>query len=381
MSNEPDVDSWDGTGTLPTLYAKTATGAIQVWICWVEGGDVCTQYGQKDGAMQDARFACTPKNVGRTNATDVRQQAIAEAISKWKKQCKKKGYYAQEEQAATTLRLAPMLAKKYGDIKGRIPWPVDGQPKLNGVRCLAYRTEEGGPILLQSRGGDAYSVAHVSEALSKLLQPGITLDGELYAHGTSLQQILSLCRRPQPDSLLLTYNVYDMAWLHGIERAAPWTQRKYLLQTWLAKHTHAWGPICGVETFEVTDEESLKAHHARLVARGFEGVILRMPEGIYNFGKRSSDLLKYKLYQDAEFPIVGWTTGKGKFAGVPIFVCKAPNGKTFEAVMNGTMEERAQILANAANLIGQQLTVSYFELSDDNTPMQPTGIAIRPPGT
>jgi len=376
-----EVDSWDGTGTLPTLYAKTATRAVQVWLCWVESGDVCTRYGQKDGAMQDSRFTCQPKNVGRSNETSVHQQAIAEAISKWKKQCKKKGYFAGEEQAMTTLRLAPMLAGYYKECRAKVRWPIDVQRKINGVRCIAYRTVTGGPIILQSRGNDTYSVAHVSEALFPILQPGIALDGELYAHGMSLQNILSLVRRPQLDSLLLMYNVYDMMWLEGTARAAPWTQRKHVLENWLAPHTHALGPLRGVETLVANNETELVMLHDQFVQEGYEGAILRSAEGIYRFGHRSSDLLKYKLYEDAEFLIVGWTVGKGRFEGVPTFICRTAEGKDFEAVMEGTMEERAKLLAEAGSHIGKQLTVRYFDLSDAGIPTQTVGIAVREPGT
>lgn len=373
-----DIESWDGTGTLPVLFAKTASGAIQTWTCWVEDGDVCTRYGQQGGAMQDARYTCKPKNIGRSNETDIKEQARLEAISKWRKQRKKKGYFEAVDEAQNTLRLAPMLAGYYEDRKGKLTWPMDVQPKFNGLRCLAYK--KNGRVVLQSRGGDSYCVGHVSAALD-FLPEGIFVDGELYRHGVSLQSINSLARRPQRESIILQYYVYDMGWIQGLERAAPWTERKKALTILLSEKVNEQSILQLAPLWEVGSEPELVTLHDHLVRQGFEGAILRAPGGLYKFGHRSTELLKFKAYQDGEFEIIGWKTGKGRFANVPIFQCKTAEGKVFEAAMEGSMRERAQILAQAASCIGKQLTVRFFEWSEERTPLQPIGVNIRYPGT
>ena len=37
---EENVEAWEGLGSLPPLYSKTAKGAANVWWCWVDGQDV-----------------------------------------------------------------------------------------------------------------------------------------------------------------------------------------------------------------------------------------------------------------------------------------------------------------------------------------------------
>ena len=101
-----DIDNWKGNSPLPLLYAKTATGTTNTWLCWVEGPDVCVRWGLEEGQQQEARFRCVPKNVGRVNATTAEEQARFEAIAKWKKQCKKK--YNQTRELSFLLK--PMLA-------------------------------------------------------------------------------------------------------------------------------------------------------------------------------------------------------------------------------------------------------------------------------
>lgn len=373
-----DIEAWNGEGTLPPLYCKSATGAVQIWLCWIHEDSVVVQWGQKDGAQQQAQYKCEPKNVGRANATDGHEQARLEAISKWKKQLKKK--YVMTVEATEDFRIRPMLAETYQDFATSVKWPAHVQPKFNGVRCLAYRKD--GFVVLQSRGNDLYDVEHIRKELEPVLPAGIMLDGELYAHGVSLQTILSWVRNSdKPERARLTYNVYDLAWLEGGNRIAPSTQRKRARDLWFSNNANKLSSVQYVHTWEVLGEIELFALYEQLVNAGYEGAIVRLFDGTYRFGPRSRELLKYKRFQDQEFTIVGFKTGKGKAANTPIFCCKTEDGKEFDATMEGTDEERLEMLQNAPNVIGQQLTVRFFDWTDDGKPHHGHGVAIRPPGT
>jgi DNA ligase-1 len=372
-----DVDKWDGTGTLPMLYAKTAGGAINQWLCWVQGGDVYVEWGQMGGQLQAASFRCKPKNTGRANATTAEEQAIKEAIAKWKKQVKKK-YFLSPDEAEGTLNLKPMLAKPFDKHKGKIHWPVDVQPKFDGVRCLAYRKD--GKVFLQSRGGDPYIVPHIIEALEGCLVSNVVLDGELYVHGESLQTIMSWVKRLQDNTLMLTYNVYDITDLRS--QSDPWEIRRDKLATWFEQHgTVLDRTVWHVQSHECDTEKQVKEAHDVYVQGGYEGAIIRTRDHRYKFAYRSAGLLKLKEFQDDEFTIIGWTVGKGKFKNVPIFRCVTGHGKAFDVAPKGTEAQRLELLQNADNLVGKQLTVRYFDMTDDGIPHFPVGIAVREPGT
>jgi DNA ligase-1 len=371
-----NVDEWDGTGTLPKLYAKAATGAITEWLCWVDGDTVWVEWGQMDGATQNASFKCKPKNTGRANATTAQQQAIKEAIAKWKKQVKKK-YFLSPEEAEGTLNLKPMLAKSFNDHKSKVNYPVDTQPKFDGVRCIAYRKD--GKVFLQSRGGDPYTVPHISEALEKCLLSNVVLDGELYVHGESLQTILSWVKRLQDDTARLTYCVYDITDLQ--DQSECWEVRRNSLETWFQANISSSSHIIHVQSLDCRDEVAVKQAHDWYVQQGYEGAIIRLREHPYRFGYRSPGLLKLKSFQDSEFVIIGWTRGKGKFTNVPIFKCATAEGREFDVAPKGTEQQRLEMLQNANNLVGKQLTVRYFDWTDDRVPHFPVGIAIREPGT
>jgi len=359
---------------LPTLYALDAKGNVLVWKIHTEGPDVVTIHGHFAGAHQTARFACKPKNVGRANATTAEEQAVAEATAKWEKQRKKK-YYLTIDEAKNTASRKPMLAQKFDQHKGKLVYPVIVQPKLDGVRCLAYR--EGGKVVLHSRGGEVYDVKHISDALEPCLGEDEELDGEIYIHGMSLQQIVSLVKRPQEGSLKLQYWVYDMP-QEGLRTNQGRDEDRH---KWFRKL----GPVVAdvialVPSAFYGDENEVRSFHDNCVMAGYEGAIIRSRTGLYRHGYRSPDLLKMKVFDDGEFTITGWKTGKGAFAGVPVFECQARGG-TFDVVPRGCAEVRTELLAQAPSLVGKQLTVRHFGWTDEGLPRFPVGICVREPGT
>ena len=369
-----DVDSWDGVGTLPPLYTKTATGAVNTWVCWVEGSDVCVTWGQQGGAMQMARFACKPKNEGRANATTAEQQAVKEAVAKWKKQQKPKNGYTLSVEQTEEFVLSPMLAHDFNKHEKKLVYPVDVQPKYNGLRCLAHVGPDG-QVHLRSRGGDPYSVAHISTALQGRITTDRVLDGELYVHGMRLQEISSLVRRPQPQSVLLEYHTYDYP---SLKYEEPWRERRDILNTF--HYGLGPSPVKVAYTYEATTKNSVMAFHDLFVQNGFEGAIVRAHTGIYKFGYRSAELLKVKAFQEDEFEVIGWTPGKGKFSNVPIFKCKTAEGKEFDVTPTGSEDERATLFVTADDYIGKMYTVRYFDFTADGIPSIPVGVHFREKG-
>ena len=323
--------------------------------------------------MQDARFSCVAKNVRRANATTAEQQAVSEALSKFKKQRKKK-YFITREEALTEFRLSPMLALKWADHKSKAVFPTDVQPKYDGLRCLAYRRD--GEIVLQSRGGDPYKVPHIAAELEELgdEMEDIILDGELYCHGVSLQTLSSWIKRLQEDTANIEYHVYDRT---REDDELPWGQRNLLLADWFKRNKPRLEMVHYVESIQCDSEEDVKQAHDMFVHQGYEGAIIRLSHGLYRFGYRSAELLKLKEFEDGEFCILDWKVGKGKFAGVPIFHCVTKDGKEFDVAPKGSTLVRAQMLRDANKLVGQMLTVRYFDLTDDGVPHFPVGVAIR----
>lgn len=367
-----NVDDWTGEGPLPELFSRTATGAVNVWQCWVERDEVVVRWGQYEGMHQEARFKCKPKNVGRSNETNAHTQAVKEAIAKHKKQLKKK-YSEKLQTAGETQRIKPMLAQDWKKHREKIQYPVDVQPKLDGIRCLAYMKE--GRVYLQSRGGDPILLPHIMREIQPAFGGDFVLDGELYVHGMSLQAIGSLVRRPRPESEQLYYCIYDMFSLS--QPSVDWEGRKQWLLVWFGDWQKGFNKLHRVHTGVAASEADVQYLHDGYASIGYEGLIIRKRKGLYREDHRSPDLLKVKQWEDDEFRILDWAVGKGKFENAPVFGCLTKEGKRFEVVPKGSAEERYEMLQQAPQLVGQLLKVQYLGFTEEGKPRCARGIAIR----
>ena len=85
------------------------------------------------------------------------------------------------------------------------------QPKYDGFRCRAVPTETG-TLLLSSEENIFFSVPHINEMFDSL-KLGTELDGELYAHGMSFNQLSSILSRTvnlHPDYKEVEFHCFDI---------------------------------------------------------------------------------------------------------------------------------------------------------------------------
>ena len=372
---------------LPKLYHKGKKGELREWFVWSVGSKIYTGYGVVNGAIQESCKEAEPKNVGKSNETTAEQQAALEAESLWKFKVERK-YSETPEEALEELQL-PMLAHSYkGSKKKKTQFPADAQRKLDGVRCLASRSEDGG-IALTSRSGKPWSVPHIAEQLDEWLPEGMTLDGEIYLHGLSCQRITSLVRSAcpvtsksyKPESLKLEYHVYDVPVIDGND-SLKWKERKSGLYTKTPYAENAGvisDNVIGVEAYTVFDHDDVVLFHDIFVGEGYEGLMLRSHAGLYVWGYRSADLLKHKEFEDKEFVVIGATEGIGKMKGCAVFICENDlTNDTFECTINGTMEDRRRFFVNKDKYVGRKLTVRFLGRTDDKLlPKIATGRVFR----
>ena len=354
-----------------SLYKKTKTGKLQKWSIWTEQEEIVISYGQVNGKKQTSRKACKGKNLGKSNATSPEEQAIKEALALIEKQ-RDKGYFDSEAEAKMIVVVRPMLAHPFEDKKHKVSYPCTVQPKLDGVRCLAEFKD--GNVTLRSRAGKLLkNLQHIEKELKQLeIGDNVILDGEIYVHDVQLQCINSLIKRYQPgESEKLEYHLYDC--FDPLRPDQNWHQRKNILQSY-QKDLRS---IKFVNNLVALSEDMVGELHSHFLKEGFEGAIVRNTNGEYQINQRSSDLLKVKSFQDEEFKVVGHTNGIGKFSDSVIWKCITPEGKTFDVVPKGTMEEKAKFLRDAKNYYGRKLTVKFFDKTKDNIPRFPVGLQFR----
>lgn len=358
-----------------TLYHKGKAGTLYSWEITVEDDEIVTTYGLVDGQKQVARKRAYPKNVGKKNETSGAAQALAEAASMHKFKLDRK-YSLNPDEAEEPLEL-PMLAHDFGKVK-KIAYPLDMQPKLDGVRCIAKWVD--GVVVLMSRSGKPFLIPHLSDAIASFLPKKKKLDGEIYKHGLTFQEILTLVKRPREESTQLEFHVYDC--MDEDEDQLTWSDRYKDLCATLGLALEL-GPVSLVPTWTANSPEEKDEIYVRCIEAGYEGAIARLHTGLYLYGYRSRELLKIKDFADAEFPIVDAYEGVGKFEGCITWVCVTEKGQRFSACPKGTLEEKREAWqawqANPKEFEGKSYKVKFFELTDDGIPRFPIGLGFRLP--
>lgn len=202
----------------------------------------------------------------------------------------------------------PLLAaapEKIEDLK----YPVLASPKIDGIRCLTRMEDLAiGPY---SRKLKPIPNAHIFSEVSKALPPG--LDGELVTFSDATKnteqkpiddfntiQSKVMSRDGSPDFAYMVFDYFEIADLpfatryqyaaHAVKSAPPWCK--------LVDHKL------------IHTEAQLLAYEQVCLMQGFEGVMVRAPDGPYKYGRSTAKegiLLKIKRFDDMEAVVVGYT--------------------------------------------------------------------------
>lgn len=372
---------------LPTLFKKTSTGAIQFWKTFVVENsdhstayDIWTVYGQVDGKEQqtfDTIFE--GKNIGKKNETSPKEQAHAEAKSKWGKQ-KKKGYVetiddAQDGKLDDLIEggVVPMLAHKFSEQAHKIKYPCYVQPKLDGIRCIAI-VKDGECSLWSRTRKRINSCPHIVQELeAAFANQDVILDGELYNHDfkSNFEQIVSMVRQDEPheNHLDIQYHVYDMVTDEVFEK-----RYNRLFELF---RVFEFFSLKLVDTKKIDETKVMDYFEMYRSLHGYEGAMLRNADSKY-VNKRSYDLQKVKEFLDSDYVIVGIEEGRGKLQGhVGAFICETSDKQRFNVKMSGDTGLLKKYFENHKLWSGMELTVQYQGLTSYGVPRFPVGKAIR----
>lgn len=349
---------------MKTLYKLDTTKSIQQWsiIGKLEASTIIIRYGQMGGSLIEKKVQVTTNQSGRS----IREQMLLEIKSRISKQ-KAKGYRDTIQEARANPNLnelnlpRPMLAQpldKVG-VPNEVLERMWRQYKYDGHRMLV--TNNGGELIAYSRNGKIINtVNHILQGID--IPEGVTLDGELYCHGQSLQTIASWVKRFQENTLSLLYMVYDQILPVGFE-----TRRQLLLNYDLGKKTIM------VATWKDTAPISQDLQSA--IKSGYEGIMLRHPDMPYNSGARCKSLIKVKQLMDAEFEVVDI---KPSSDGWAILVCTY-DGKQFDLSAPGTIAEKTEVLQNKHAYIGKKVNAQFFSFTDKGLPFHAAARYWRDP--
>lgn len=370
------------------LFAMSAIGKILQWETWTEDDVVVFRHGYLDGIRIESRTRVESTNVGRKNQRLPKEQALFESQAAWNKKLNRQGYFLTVEEAQHNQVYYPMLAhniwkdvRREGQVyrvRRAVTYPCWAQPKLNGVRCVAFREQD--RVILRSRKGLEWVVTpHINRALLAL-DVGDIVDGELYVPGVPLQDLCSWVKRAQPASEKVQFHIFDLPFSPHwkVNEGAPWHDRLHALC-----HMDLQKPLICVPSTLVWNEEEVKAIFTDIVKAGGEGVILRQDDGIYHWADRSTALLKYKTFQDSEYRVLSMEPREViSDDGTSITICdtctcRAPRG-TFKVVPRGSLQQKQEYWEDREFFMNYRLVVRYLEKSTDGIPVgNPVGLFFR----
>lgn len=248
--------------------------------------------------------------------------------------------------------------------------PYIVQPKYDGVRCRAI-IDENQVILLSSEENVIFSVPHINEALRHHFRRSIELDGELYCHGRSFEEIVSITSRSvnlHPNYREINYHIFDI-----ISEELQVERTRTLSELTLDK------PLIRTPIQVALSLDDILRALEFFTVYGYEGIIVRHLLNSY-VRKRSTMMMKWKPSRSDTYLIVGGQEevdkdGNPKNA-LGSFLVKDDDERTFSVGSGLTREQREEFWLNLPSLIGKRIVVNYQHTTDKGVPRFPVFVQI-----
>jgi DNA ligase-1 len=251
------------------------------------------------------------------------------------------------------------LAEEYEDDG---VWPKLGSTKYDGLRGLAFVTEEG--VTFKTRNGlEITSVDHLHDELMALpWTKGLVIDGEIKLRTGHFQDSSGAARKKSENNPDLVFYMFD--WLPIQEFL---NQKAHLYQWARVRQLAEWGgseKLIVVEHTELKNDSEAQRLYEKAREAGEEGLILKNPDRTYEF-RRSTAWVKMKDVKSADARVKGLIPGKGKYAGKVGALVVDFEGKD-NSVGSGLSDEERQLWQDNPDLIlGKMVEVNYHELTKD----------------
>ncbi|MCL6572774.1 MAG: hypothetical protein K6T88_14005 [Bacillus sp. (in: Bacteria)] len=406
----PTKDKW----RLTPMYKVSANGNTMEWRIEFDGvknlrtvhGDIITSDGSS-GVMTSTVIEVIPKA-----NRNMQEQALLEARSRYKDKFLSDGYRPAGSQLPNDCE--PALANiwvphavllkakeersrgtqdKKIDPKWRVidRWPVGVSAKLDGIRMLSKLIDRN--VRCRSRRNRVFfNLQHIEKELVTFfayLPAEAELDGELYSHDMSFQEITSAVKTVKtkhPRLEEVKYFIFDIITAGDL----PYEDRYNLLAGAYNNYINDGNQNTSflfVPIVLANNDDEILSYHQAYVEAGYEGIIIRklananptqkaLDESRYHPG-RSSNLLKYKEFTDEEAIVIGIDKATGSEDGAAMLIVQDIRGNRFPIRMRGSINRRREWYQNPNLVMNKPVTIRYQELTKAGIPRFPVGIAIR----
>jgi DNA ligase D-like protein (predicted ligase) len=175
--------------------------------------------------------------------------------------------------------------------------------KFDGYRCLAGRNATG--VTLWSRRANLFTnqFPHIAQACERL-PPGTLVDGEIVALDANGRISFNLLQHHRSKAQALLFYAFDVL---------VYRTRSLMQQPLEGRRETLREIFKGIKVAPIALSESLDASADEMVRVakefGFEGIVAKRKDSLYESGKRTGAWVKYKVNRGQEFVIGGYTPG------------------------------------------------------------------------
>lgn len=353
------------------IYKRDTLGNIRTLQVEAVWDTVESTAGLIDGKKVKHIKSVTEKNIWRSNYRTAKQVAFDTALSILKKKLKW-DYFENVDDIDSGLLIKPMLAKPFSDDDEIVYSEIRVQPKLDGMRCIAYMDGKWDVVLYSRDNNIISTVPHINWALNKYRWEPMVLDWELYYHGWNFQENMRLLKKNVPGETgrLIKYVVYD--------RCNAW-EMKYLDRFYTIPRTH-YESVQYLGCSVVNDKNDLVSIHQKYLSEWYEGTMIRDKNSPYHPWKRSKSLIKMKDFDDLAATIIEIVPYESDNSLGKLIVksLEGPSiGKIFEATLKWTNSQKRSLITDPESFIWLTAEIRYFWLSEKLIPRIGVAVWIR----
>lgn len=247
----------------------------------------------------------------------------------------------------------------------RASYPLFGDLKLDGMRVVAIVRNRDVEFL--SRGGrPVMTLDHIKAAVRSALPKGGVFDGEAVLPGGNFEDSISAIKRgtakPGQVAQLVVFDHLTLKEWDAQHCLRPYYERRATMSDIITPVPHLF--LSNAKLLKSADEVAAAFVKAR--ERGFEGLVLKAPNGRYEF-KRSHAWMKYKAAETIDVEIIDAIEGSGKYAGSLGALAFEYGGVTCRAGTGFSDEQRAEFWRahqrGRRPIVGQTMEVEFTEVT------------------
>jgi DNA ligase 1 len=266
-----------------------------------------------------------------------------------------------------------MLADAKQPKLDEITYPVCVQPKLDGFRAVFHPTSKG----FIGRNGKPVRNETLNSYFKDLIDINKTwvLDGELYSHELEFNQIASILGSEDktiPNSLYYcVYDIMNITEWNDQRCDKPYNYRLENIQTNVSKRWWSLKNVKPIDFIIASDEKDLSDYYKNKLTEGFEGVMVKSLQGLYQWKRvsvKSQIMMKIKPHDEYDGKVVGFEEGEGQHKNMlGALVLQIDNIRNPVKVGSGFSENlRKELWQNPQKLVGQWVKLKAFEITENN---------------